>query len=108
MNDTIMAEEMQSTPKAAFVNKPYTQEERVKRDEDELEELMKAREGAEEVAEEDGLTEEQRKEAELMRKLEEGLATAAEMRKSVNDFIGKDPKFTAGVVRKWLRQKEDV
>jgi len=51
MNDTIMAEEMQSTPKAAFVNKPYTQEERVKRDEDELEELMKAREGAEETEE---------------------------------------------------------
>ena len=48
-----MAEEMQSTPKAAFVNKPYTQEERVKRDEEELEELMKAREGeAEEVEEE--------------------------------------------------------
>lgn len=46
-----MAEEMQSTPKAAFVNKPYTQEERVKRDEDELEELMKAREGAEETEE---------------------------------------------------------
>ena len=54
MNDTIMAEEMQSTPKAAFVNKPYTQEERVKRDEEELEELMKAREGeAEEVEEEE-------------------------------------------------------
>ena len=53
MNDTIMAEEMQSTPKAAFVNKPYTQEERVKRDEEELEELMKAREGeAEEIEEE--------------------------------------------------------
>jgi len=62
----------------------------------------------EEVAEDDGLTEEQRKEEELMKKLEEGLATAAEMRKSVNDFIGKDPKFTAGVVRKWLRQKEEV
>ena len=46
MNDTIMAEEMQSTPKAAFVNKPYTQEERVKRDEDELEQLMKEREGS--------------------------------------------------------------
>jgi len=44
MNDTIMAEEMQSTPKAAFVNKPYTQGERVKRDEDELEQLMKERE----------------------------------------------------------------
>ena len=51
MNDTIMAEEMQSTPKTAFVNKPYTQEERVKRDEDELEELMKAREGAEKTEE---------------------------------------------------------
>ena len=52
MNDTIMAEEMQSTPKAAFVNKPYTQEERVKRDEEELEELMKAREGETEKVEE--------------------------------------------------------
>ena len=52
MNDTIMAEEMQSTPKTAVMNKPYTQEERVKRDEEELEELMKAREGeAEEVEE---------------------------------------------------------
>jgi hypothetical protein len=48
----ILAEEMKSTPKAAFVNKPYTQEERVKRDEEELEELMKAREGAEETEEE--------------------------------------------------------
>ena len=46
MNDTIMAEEMQSTPKTAFVNKPYTQEERVKRDEDELEQLMKERESS--------------------------------------------------------------
>jgi hypothetical protein len=45
MNDTIMAEEMQSTPKTAFMNKPYTQEERVKRDEEELEELMKAQRG---------------------------------------------------------------
>ncbi|MBT6295038.1 MAG: flagellar M-ring protein FliF [Nitrospina sp.] len=62
----------------------------------------------EEEVVDDGLTEEQRKEDELMRKLEEGLATAAEMRKSVNDFIGKDPKFTAGVVRKWLRQKAEV
>jgi hypothetical protein len=45
MNDTIMAEEMKTTPKAAFVNKPYTQEERVKRDEEELEQLMKERDG---------------------------------------------------------------
>lgn len=40
-----MAKEMQSTPKTAFMNKPYTQEERVKRDEEELEELIKARDG---------------------------------------------------------------
>ena len=52
MNDTIMAEEMQSTPKTAFMNKPYTQEERVKRDEEELEELMKARDGEAEQVEE--------------------------------------------------------
>jgi len=52
MNDTIMAEEMQSTPKTAFVNKPYTQEERVKRDEEELEELMKAQRGETEPEEE--------------------------------------------------------
>ncbi len=52
MNDTIMAEEMQSTPKTAFMNKPYTQEERVKRDEEELEELMKAQRGEAEPEEE--------------------------------------------------------
>ena len=50
MNDTIMAEEMKTTPKAAFVNKPYTQEERVKRDEEELEQLMKERDGETEEA----------------------------------------------------------
>jgi hypothetical protein len=50
MNDTIMAEEMKTTPKAAFVNKPYTQEERVKRDEEELEQLMKERDGEPEEA----------------------------------------------------------
>ena len=47
-----MAEEMQSTPKTAFMNKPYTQEERVKRDEEELEELMKAQRGEAEPEEE--------------------------------------------------------
>ena len=36
---------MKSTPKTAFVNKPYTQEERVKRDEEELEQLMKEQKG---------------------------------------------------------------
>jgi hypothetical protein len=53
MNDTIMAEEMKTTPKAAFVNKPYTQEERVKRDEEELEQLMKERDGEEEAPEQE-------------------------------------------------------
>ena len=36
---------MKTTPKTAFVNKPYTQEERVKRDEEELEQLMKEQKG---------------------------------------------------------------
>ena len=45
MNETLLAEDMKSTPKTAFVNKPYTQEERVKRDEEELEQLMKEQKG---------------------------------------------------------------
>ena len=51
MNDTLLAEDMKTTPKVAFVNKPYTQEERTKRDEEELEQLKKehAGEAAEEV-----------------------------------------------------------
>lgn len=51
MNDTLLAEEMKTTPKVAFVNKPYTQEERTKRDEEELAQLKKehAGEATEEV-----------------------------------------------------------
>jgi hypothetical protein len=45
-----MAEEMQSPKKVAFANKPYTQEERIKREEEELEQLIKEQKG-EEVAE---------------------------------------------------------
>ena len=41
----IMAEEMQSEKKVAFVNKPYSQEERIKRDEEELEQLLKEQTG---------------------------------------------------------------
>jgi len=40
-----------------------------------------------------------------MKRLEETLLNSAEMRKSVTEFIEKDPKYTAGVVRKWLREK---
>ena len=48
-----MAEEMQSPKKVAFANKPYTQEERIKRDEEELEQLLKEQAGeAEETTEE--------------------------------------------------------
>ena len=50
MNDTLLAEDMKTTPKVAFVNKPYTQEERTKRDEEELEQLKKEHAGeAEEI-----------------------------------------------------------
>lgn len=45
MNDTLLAEDMKTTPKMAFVNKPYTQEERTKRDEEELEQLKKEHAG---------------------------------------------------------------
>ena len=41
----IMAEEIQPPKKKAFVSKPYTQEERRKRDEEELEQLIKEQKG---------------------------------------------------------------
>ena len=55
-----------------------------------------------------GMTEAQKLEEEEMQRLEEGLASASEMRKSVLDFITKDPKYTSAVVRKWLREKATV
>jgi len=49
----ILAEEMQTPKKAAFVDKPYSQEERRKRDEEELEQLLKEQAGeGEETTEE--------------------------------------------------------
>ena len=50
-------------------------------------------------------TEEQLREEEELKRLEEGLASAAEMRDSVTEFIEKDPAYTAGVMRKWMREK---
>jgi len=51
MSEAIMAEEMQPQKKTAFVSKPYSQEERIKRDEEELEQLMKEQKGEAETAE---------------------------------------------------------
>jgi len=52
MNDTIMAEEMQSPKKVAFANRKYTNEEKRKMEEEELEQLMKEQKGeVEETAE---------------------------------------------------------
>ena len=45
MNDTIMAEEMQSPNKVAFVQRKYTNEEKRKQEEEELEQLMKEQKG---------------------------------------------------------------
>ena len=42
---TIMAEEMQPQTKKAFVSKPYSQQERIKKDEEELEQLLKQQRG---------------------------------------------------------------
>ena len=51
MSEAIMAEEMKPQTKAAFVSKPYSQEERIKRDEEELEQLMKEQKGEAETVE---------------------------------------------------------
>jgi len=45
MNDTIMAEEMQTPKKAAFANRKYTNEEKRKIEEEELEQMMKEQKG---------------------------------------------------------------
>jgi len=45
MNDTIMAEEMQSPKKVAFANRKYTNEEKRKMEEEELEQLLKEQKG---------------------------------------------------------------
>ena len=58
MNDTIMAEEMQSQKKVAFANRKYTNEEKRKMEEEELEQLMKEQRGeVEETTEEPQETE---------------------------------------------------
>jgi len=51
MSEAIMAEEMKPQTKKAFVSKPYSQEEKIKRDEEELEQLMKEQKGEVETAE---------------------------------------------------------
>ena len=60
---------------------------------------------AEEEEEVETKSEEQLREEEEMKRLEEGLASATEMRQSVTEFIEKDPAYTAGVMRKWMREK---
>ena len=39
------------------------------------------------------------------RRLTEMETQADKIRKSVNEFVGQDPKYTAGVIRKWMREK---
>ena len=48
----IMAEEMQPEKKVAFVSKPYSQEERIQKEEEELEQLLKEQKGEAEEPEE--------------------------------------------------------
>ena len=40
------------------------------------------------------------------RRLSEMASEAAHVRESVAEFVNKDPKYTAGVIRKWMREKE--
>jgi predicted nuclease with RNAse H fold len=54
MNDTVMAEEMQTPKKVAFANKKYTNEEKRQREQEELDQLIEARqEPSEEVVEQE-------------------------------------------------------
>ena len=53
MSDTIMAEEMQPEKKIAFANRKYTNEEKRKMEEEELEQLIKEQEDATEKASEE-------------------------------------------------------
>jgi len=40
------------------------------------------------------------------RRLNEMASEAAHIRESVAEFVGNDPKYTAGVIRKWMREKD--
>ena len=39
------------------------------------------------------------------RRLNEMASEAAHIRESVAEFVSNDPKYTAGVIRKWMREK---
>jgi flagellar M-ring protein FliF len=45
-------------------------------------------------------------EDEEKRQLSEKTAESSNIREAVEDFVNKDPKYTAGVIRKWMREKE--
>ncbi|MZH40284.1 MAG: flagellar M-ring protein FliF [Nitrospinae bacterium] len=45
-------------------------------------------------------------EEEEKQRISEMASQASEIRESVAEFINKDPKYTAGVIRKWMREKE--
>ena len=60
MNDTIMAEEMKPQETKAFVSKPYSNDERIKKEEEELEQLMKEQKGEVEETEEEPASSEEK------------------------------------------------
>jgi hypothetical protein len=60
MNDTIMAEDMKPQETKAFVSKPYSNDERIKKEEEELEQLMKEQKGEVEETEEEPASSEEK------------------------------------------------
>jgi flagellar biosynthesis/type III secretory pathway M-ring protein FliF/YscJ len=40
------------------------------------------------------------------RRLSEMASESARVRDSVAEFVSNDPKYTASVIRKWMREKE--
>ncbi|SVD13477.1 uncharacterized protein METZ01_LOCUS366331, partial [marine metagenome] len=39
------------------------------------------------------------------RKRLEGATEAADVQKTISDFVENDPKLTAGIVRRWMKEK---
>ena len=60
MNDTIMAEDMKPQETKAFVSKPYSNDERIKKEEEELEQLIKEQNGEVDETEEEPASSEEK------------------------------------------------
>ena len=117
----IMAEEMQPEKKVAFVSKPYSQEERIKKEEDELEQLLKEQKGEVEEPEE---KEAEPKSAEektfkkrysdlrrhQQKQVEEFKTELAELKRQLSDATKKEMRLPKSDedIEEWAKEYPDV